>query len=304
MESTSIIEPMGPTMRGDPLFEVARGIENHGNFDQAVLYYLERKLQRRQQLGFHNQIISSLVASHVMAFILMLHHEHRANPAASDATLTQLKALCEGRKLCGSRALRTVLTIGLMAGFLRRVRSDTDMRVYVFEPTERLSSEAKNVTSRSIGCLDRLIHDRCFEKQPYLDEEFVPRLLRTSMRAYVDTGVLVTEYYPAMHDLLMQKGATSAVAAIVLAHLRGEKLASTHQIAKQFAFSASQVRKIIGCADRHRLVSLSPQGQLLDVAPLAALYKRYFAREIALYAKYSLGLEQHFTGSNSDARVG
>ena len=84
------------------------------------------------------------------------------------------------------------------------------------------------------------------------------------------------------------------MAAIVQSHLRGMKPPSTHQIARQFSFSASQVRNIIECAGGHGLMTISANGQVLDAAPLAALYKRYFAREIALYAKYTLGLEDEF----------
>jgi DNA-binding MarR family transcriptional regulator len=282
------------TMTGDPLFNLARNIHDHRNFDEAVLYYIDRKLLRRQQLGFHNQVISSLAASHILTYVLLLHFEGMADERNGGATLTHLLALCEDRRLCGARALRTVLTLGQMAGYVRRVRNRLDGRVYIYEPTEKLVREARHITVQTIGSLDCLVTGRNFEGMPDLDADFVPHLIKTSIRAYVDTGVLIAEYYPAIHDLLMQKGGTSGVAAIVQSHLRGMKPPSTHQIARQFSFSASQVRNIIERAGRHGLLAISANGQVLDAAPLAALYKRYFAREIALYAKYTLGLEDEF----------
>jgi len=281
-------------MQVDPLRNIAEGICRHPDYERAVLYYVERKLVQRRALGFGNQAMSSLPASHVMVFLLLLYYEGAGSAGAGGATSTRLLAICEARRTCGSRALRTILALGQMAGLVRRVRSSYDKRVHVYEPTRKLIDESLHIVAQTIGALDYLVRERNFAGLPYTDRDFVPNLIKTSIRAYVDTGIPIVEYYPQMHELLVLKGGTSSAAALVRAQLAGEKPPSTYQIGQQFRISATQVRNIIECAQSHGLVTVSPQGQLIEAGELVALYKKYFARELALYVKFTLGLEDYF----------
>jgi hypothetical protein len=182
-------------MQVDPLRNIAEGICRHPDYGRSVLYYVERKLVQRRALGFGNQAMSSLAASHVMVYLLLLHYEAAAGDGAGGATSTRLLALCEARRTCGSRALRTILALGQMAGLIRRVRSGYDKRVHVYEPTRKLVDESLHIVAQTIGAFDYLVRDRNFAGMPYTDRDFVPNLIKTSIRAYVDTGVPVAEYY-------------------------------------------------------------------------------------------------------------
>jgi hypothetical protein len=282
-------------MQADLLTNVANGILRHPAYDQAVLYNLDRKLERRRRMGLSNQAISSLRASHAIVFIVLLHHENPTGRIEDGATFHRILELCEARQICGSRSLRTMLAVSQMIGFVERVRSDDDHRVFGYRPTEMLLDEARRIASRSIGCFDRMVPGRAFAHLPYRDKDFLSYFVRTSIRAYVDLRLPIVEYFPVVHDLLMQKGGTSCVAALVQAALRDQSIPSTHQISRDYAFSASQVRNIFDRAAHSGLISISPQGHPSDVQRLVELYKQYYAREIALFAKYTLGLEPYFS---------
>lgn len=282
-------------MQHDPLADIAAGIAAHSGYETALARYIDRKLDRRRQLGFQNHAISSLRASHVMAFVMLLHAEHKAGLSEHGATLSALLAACERRNVCGSRALRTILTLGTVAGFLQRKRSSADHRIYAFVPTDCLIAEAQETIARTIAVFDILVPGHDFGERPFRDPDFVCHLVTTSLRPYVDLWIAIADHNPLLHELLNQKGGTSGVAAIVRAELGGEKLPSTHKFAQAFKISSTQVRNLIERAAGHGLVNVSPQGHLLDARALVDHYKIYFARELALYARYSLGLGPHFT---------
>jgi hypothetical protein len=272
-----------------------QGILMHPAFDAAALEYIGHILAWRRKMGVFNRVATN-AGMHIVAYTLFLHYANTTGLPENGATYSRLLALCEARGNCGSRALRTILTLTGFMGFLESSRASSDRRIQIFTPTDKLLKQAQEQYVHAFSCLDRLVPNAGFAVAAAGDPNFFPNLFSTSGKACLDLNIQITEHFPEFHKLIQLNGGFPAVASVVQAEMRGEESPSAQVIAKEFHVSASQVRAVLKAAEDRGLVTLSERGLVLDAAPLAAQHKAMIAREIALYAKYTFGLEDYFLG--------
>lgn len=108
--------------RHDPLQEVAEAVLAHPHFTPAVLVYVREITEWRRSLGRFAWAATSYVGTHIVGFVLLLHYANSAGKPEGGATFTRLLEQCQRRNLCGAGALRTVLTLATVAGYLRSTR--------------------------------------------------------------------------------------------------------------------------------------------------------------------------------------
>jgi hypothetical protein len=279
--------------RDDPLSAIMDGMLRHPAFDAAALEYIGHILTWRRKMGLFNRVATN-AGMHIVAYIFFLHYANTSGIPENGATYSRLLSLCEARGNCGSRALRTVLMLTQFMGYLVSSRATSDRRIQIFTPTYKLLAQAQQHHVHAFSCLDRLAPDTGIENMAQADPNFFPNLFATSGKACIDLNIQITEYFPDLDELIQLQGGFPVVASVVQAHMRGHESPSSQSIAKEFHVSSSQVRAVLKSAADRGLVTLSERGQVLDAAPLVAQHKAMIAREMALYAKYSLGLEDYF----------
>jgi hypothetical protein len=286
-------------MNSDPLGDVADAIHAHERFGDAVNCYLRNILAWRGELSAFNKATSSQARGNVIRYLMFLHFCNETRNSDNGATFERLANLCMPRERCGPRVLRTVLVVASAAGYLHTERGRFDKRLKVYQPTEKLMARTRQLQSYILACLDILVEGQDFARRPDRDPAFVKYLVSTSGRAFVEKRAVVGEHFDDLYPILCLDGGFATMMAVAGAHLAGQPAPSHQEIANRFLSSASQTRKILKLAHERELVGFSRDGRIADASRLVEVCKRYIARELSMYAKYSLGLESYFVQSRT-----
>jgi hypothetical protein len=273
-----------------------QGILNHPAFEQMALHYLNDMLAWRREMGVFNRVASS-AGLYAIGYVLFLHFANRSGPPEQGATYSRILAICEARGTCGPRALRTILTMAHFMGYLNSARSSRDKRIQIYTPTEKLISQSRKQNATTCSCLDRLVPNANFVEQERTDRDFASHLYATGGKAFLDHGIQITEYFPDLDAIIQMHAGCPTLFSIVNAHMRAIPFPSAKAIAKEFHVSSSQVRAILKTAADRDLIVLSERGHVVTAEKMAEQQKGMIARELALYAKYSFGLEDYFAGN-------
>ena len=102
----------------DPLGAVMDGMLRHPSFDDVTLLYLDRILAWRRQMGVFNRVATT-AGLHAIGYVIFLHFANTSGRPENGATYSRLLDICEARRNCGSRALRTTLVLAQVMGYLQ-----------------------------------------------------------------------------------------------------------------------------------------------------------------------------------------
>lgn len=282
-------------MNGDPLREVMNGILKHPGFEVAALAYVENVVAWRERLGLFNRVGTNL-AFHVINYSLYLHLANRAGAKEHGATFSNLLAICEERKQCGARALRTVLALLQMTGQLHSERSSSDGRIQQYVPSDRLLDEAREIYGYAMQVLDSLLPGSTRAEQMRTDSEFISILVSRIGQAIIEDGVQITEHFPELHDIILKAGGLPTTISMAAAEMKEQPFPSMQAIAKKFKISPSQVRSVINTLSERGLVTRSVDGAIVSASLLVEQHKGLIARELALHVQYGFDLQEHFVG--------
>jgi hypothetical protein len=274
----------------DLFAETMDAVLRHPRFDQAAENYIEKVIDWRQRLGRFNKVGTNL-GFHVINYTMYLHFAGKAGANEHGATYSALLEICEGRKQCGGRALRTALALLCMLGHLRTERSPRDGRVKAYVPSDRLIREATDVYGYAMQVLDELVPGSRYAELIESDPEFLWLLISKSGRAIVEDGVRITEHFPELDSIISQAGGLPTTISLAHADMLGEPFPAAAELAKKFMVSPSQIRSVINAAAAVGLIKRDENGAIVDAQRLVEEHKGLIARELALHVKYSLGLE-------------
>lgn len=274
-------------MRDDQLGATTDAILRHPRFDAAVAAYMPRVIAWRRRLGLFNRVGTTL-GLHICHFVAYLHFANRAGQTEHGATFSKVLEICERRQQCGSRALRTTLSVLRVMGYLQVSQSPTDGRVKVYVPGPKLTRELIDGFALSLSVLDSLEPGAEYVTRVQTDEVFLTEVVFKSGRAVVMGDVDITEVFPDLHAVIMKAGGFPTSVTVADAQLRGVNVPSTRAIAREFSLSHSQVRVVLAELVSRELVQRADDGSIVSAERLAAEHKALIARELALHLKYTL----------------
>lgn len=281
----------------DPLKDLAAAIAAHPGCDRAVLHYAQTLLAWRQGPRLLNKLVSSHARTQIISYIMYLHYS--ADPADPDSGPTYLKllALTERRKDCGPRALKTALALLRLAGFVHVSPGTNDRRLRIYSPTEKMQEYFRQWYTRTLGALDCIVEGQDYAARVLRDRYFLADLVVASGQPYIERRIPVVSDFPDLFELFAIEGGFPMTAALIVARLRDEPYPSPTSLAGQFGASASQMRNVLRKLSELGFVTVGEGGKVEDCTPLLKAFKAFIARELALYAKYALGLEQVLLGA-------
>ena len=278
-------------MKNDPLSDLSAALLRHPDFDRVARLYIGNIVRWRRSLGLFNRVITD-ASIHIVYFLVMLHFCRAGQSAKDGATFTNLLDICETRGQCGSRALRTVLAALTVTGYVHARQAEDDQRIKIFAPSQAVLTDIRRHLSLTLGCLDILIGEERYAKRMLDDPSFLAQMMASAGHSYLELGLTVSEQVPELHGLLQLRGGHITAAALAEAHLQGAAIPSPQAIAREFHVSATQIRNVLAEANRLGLITAEPGHGVTDVRPLVTQMRAVLARELALYAKYGLGLEE------------
>lgn len=283
-------------LANDPLHEISQAVMRHPGFEVAAMRYAGNVVGWRKRLGRFNRVGTNL-GFHIVNYTMYLDFARRAGQSEQGATYSAILEICESRKQCGGRALRTVLTLLTVLGHLRVERLKCDARIRVYVPSDRMIQEATDIYGYAMGALEELVPNSDYGRRIEDDPTLLWQLISRSGRAIIEDGIRITEHFPELDRIISQAGGLPTTISLTHANMTDASMPSTREIAKNFTISPSQVRAVLAAADEAGLINRSKDGDIADVGPLVAAHKGLLARELALHIKYTLGLEDHFRQS-------
>ncbi len=285
-----VIMQRAQTLEHDPLVRITDEILKHDRFNFAMLRYVEKVIAWRRQLGVFNRVGTSL-GLHVSHYVIYFHFANRAGLVEHGATFSRILEICEQRQQCGARAVRTVLSVLRVMGYLRQERSPSDGRVQVYAPTDKLTREVVEGFALSLSVLDDLEPGGNYEDRVRKDAAFLTDIVTHSGGAVVVDGIEIVEPFPDINAIITKAGGFPTSISIAAAQIRNIDCPSARSIAKEFRISQSQVRSVIDELEKRALVVRSENGAIVDASPLVYLHRMLVARELALHVKHTLKLE-------------
>ena len=103
-----------------------------------------------------NKAVTEIGRFQTIVFTLHLHDTADAADPTTGLTLSRLQRLCTAYKLASPGSVTAFLGVMLVAGFLRRQRSDRDKRVIHLEPTEKFIAIVESWNRAIVTSLDAI----------------------------------------------------------------------------------------------------------------------------------------------------
>lgn len=284
-------------LKTDVIAKLASAIALQPNFDTATLFYIDSVLQWRREIGFFNHVFSSYARNMVVAYICFLHFANPTGKPEDGATYSRVWEIVDRRKDCGSRALRTFLTLATLAGYFIRDQSKDDKRVFAYVPSPKLLAQSSHHFTYAISCFDILLGTDVHAKTAHANPRFHEDVMASSGAATLKYDIAFAEPIPHGLAILNQTGGLATMVSLARAQIANSAMPTAHSIAKSYKVSATQARNVMNYMRDHKLIMTHNEGGVLSAAPIAEIFRWFLSRELALYAKYTLGLEQHFMQS-------
>ncbi len=279
-------------MDGDPLAATSRNILRQEDFPAAALHYVDGLLQWRDGPRLLNKLSSSHTRSQIIGFVLYLHFAQEAGRIAVEEgpTFANILALCERRKQGSPRVLKTVLGLMRLAGFITLSRGKEDRRIRFYRPTSRMMAFVREWYAQTFGCFDVLRPGARYAARITDDPGFLPAVIIAFGKPYTEQDIALVNHFPEISRIFSLEGGFTVAASLVKARLIGRQTATFRDLDGQYGTSKSQKWVVLKEMERMGLIDLGPEGAIDNVDPLCELFMRYIARELALYARFSLGL--------------
>ena len=277
-------------MRGDGPRELAQAIRSHADFVEAACGFTGDYLQWRGRLGVLNKVLSNLGRERLLEHTSYLRFSRGEPGNPHGATFERLAALSMARDDIGARAARTALRLAQTAGLLAPMRSLSDARLRIFEPTDALLAMTREVYVMAFGIFDHLAPGLGVSVAMRDRPEFLLEVLGRLGRSFLKARIRPHERVDVYNALLRLDGGRAVLTIAVDCHWRGEDLPTSQEIARQFYVSPSQIRAVIKHAEALGLMRTAKRGRLLDAARLAETHLDAMSRFLAVLASYGLRL--------------
>jgi hypothetical protein len=251
-------------------------------FPDAVLRFSEGYVGLRQGSRLLSKLLSRETSWRVIGHLLYLYAD-REQFGPDGASYGRLLDLCTRRSGVSRRALRTMLELLHITDFTVVRVSESDRRVKIHEPTERMLEFVRRWLVSVTAAADLLEPQHQRTRSLNGDCRFLERFLVASGRNFT-AATPPTMRLPELSFFTNgPENALVVFAGIRLAEMQGVALGSRAKVARRLGLSKTQVTRIITAGTKHDFFSLDENG-IAAVTPKArALYDRWVALELAFY---------------------
>lgn len=284
----------GRSLQIDPLVKTSENILRHPHFKGAVIHYAAGLARWNNGPRLVNKLSSTHTRSQIVGYINYLHFQ--AESFDDGPTFQRILTLVETRKDCSRTVLRTVLTLMRLAGFVSLLPGKKDKRLGIYVPTPKLIRFMQDWYSHTLGCFDIMTNSTVFSVRIKSDMSFFKHFFVSISVPYIEQNIQLVAKYPDIFEIFSMDSGFVTAAILVEERLADKTLSTPAEIAKAYRRPVSQIRNVFKVMQNLGLVDLSTGGQIANCDKLARRFELHVARELALYAKYALGLDAFFDG--------
>lgn len=262
---------------------VPEEIAAHPRFAAAVHQYTLGVTDFRQGPRLLNKLVSHNDRFRVIGYLIYLHCHHERY-GHYGATYSNLLALCVAHRHASPRAVKTVLAMLQLGGFISVVRDPDDRRSKVYRPTEKMWGFSDKWLTYGFGALDALDPEGRRVEALHADPEYARYFYVTACQEF-QAGEQLTDRVPEFAHFFAHEGGFPVLAAIMLADGEGGPVPSRAAIAERFGSTKTQVGNLLTVAADQGLVTLDAVGTATPTGRMRDLYARWVAIELAYYAR-------------------
>jgi hypothetical protein len=255
-------------------------------FPEAVRRYSESLAELRQGPKLLNKLLSRDASWRVIGYLLFLNADREQFGPDGGATYSRLLELSTRRGEIGRRALKTILALLRLAGFIRTRASPSDRRIKFYQPTDRMFGFVRRWLAYPASTLDLLEPELDRVGKLRDDPLFIERFLISGGRHFTST-VPLTERMPEFRFFFEgPDGAFVVLIVLVLAQMQGAPAQSRAAIAKRFGLSKTQVTRVLSTGADQGFFTLDSDGIPALTRAAREGYDRWVALELAFYAEH------------------
>lgn len=282
MEPRLAASPIPP----DPLLQDAAGLAAHPAFADAVKLYCVALARLREAPRMVNAIIATDVRWRILGYLLYLSADRERFGPQGGATYGRLLALCTRNQEASPRTLKTLLGLLRVSFLVRVVHDDTDARIRLYVPTERLDGFVQQWLRYATAALD-LLEPEMRRANQVDDPAFAVRFHVSGGRAHLADAVPLADRVPApLSALKSMLGSYSVIVGILEAELRDQPQPSAATLARRFGLSRSQVANVFDAGLAAGVFAAGANGKLAATPALHDSFARWISIELAFYARH------------------
>lgn len=268
----------------DEVAELAARIAASPQATSATIQYLSAMSVWRRTPALVNKVMSQGPRARLALYLLYFHLAADPSDASSRATLARLFEACDRRKEASHTAIRAMLGLMQLGGYIATERLPGPRAAKVYRPLPPFVDMIRDMFCRSFSAFDLIFPGAGWERKAREDFQFFRNVYITCGKPFVDGEAMVTERFPVLHELLALDGGFVVLASYALSEIRGEPFATTVALHKEFGVSRTQGWRITQRAQQHGLLDVAGNGRVHRAEALAQLFHRYVATEMAFYA--------------------
>jgi hypothetical protein len=276
----------------DVIGDLANALLTHPHFEKTVHYFCNNTIEWRREIGFINHLVTNYSRHLIVYYICSLHFANQTELPEGGATFSRVWEIVERRKDCGSRALRTILGVLTLVGYLRKVPGEIDKRTYAYEPTEKLLSHLSKHMIYMFRCFDILLNTDQYSKRMTEDPQYLADVMKYGGKAVFEHDIVLLESEHEFVKILHMPGGTQTLYSIARSQIMQVDFPKPAELSKKYKVSMRQARSVIDYSVANGIMELDADGNLSSALGATRLVRFALARELAIYAKFALGLEE------------
>jgi DNA-binding MarR family transcriptional regulator len=271
----------------DPLMAEAAQLRASPAFCTALREYTVAIAQFREAPQLLNKLIASETRFRLVAYLLYLDSDYERFGAYGGASYSRLLKLCQSQRDLSPRALKTMLALLKVTGFIRTSQNPLDRRAKTYRPTPRMLEFTSRWIPHAVNALDALQPDmqraRAFAQNP---EGFMRKFVTLGGREHT-AGIPLIDRMPEFTGFFgKREGAIPVVLAVMLSDIEGVRLPSRTQIASRFGLSKTQVSKLMAEGVCLGFFEIDARGIPSATPHLRDSYSKWISIELAFYARH------------------
>lgn len=283
---TDAIQSLGAASTTDPVARLAAKLQNHPRMVNAALHYAKAMSSAdwRGTPELVSKVMSQGPRIRLVLYVLWLHFIADPDDLDSGPTLGRIMDICAVRGELNESAVRAMLGLMRLGGYIKLVHGSRDRRLKIFTPTVRLIDTVKDMFTRSFEAFDIIFDGANWAERARADEAFFREIYVACGRPFVEGEAMLTERFPALHALMAMGGGFTVLLRLFIAEVEREQSPSTVTIQRATSIPRTQIWRVIRKAAELELIDVDEAGKVVDMSRFRTMLTDYVATEIAYYA--------------------
>ena len=235
-------------------------LRNNPHFAPAAMIFSQGVVRLFEGHYMANKVMATMARQVICMAVLALHFDNTSG--SNGATISAIQRITTDAKLCSLSATAATINLLEKIGLIKRVQDQTDRRILLIQPTDRLLGCAKNLVAVAVSAADRLFPLRRY--RDLLDDAggFMERYFASSLYSLLDISTWISGQPGSRLFSTSDSGEILLCKLMSLKNSPGDNLVSFpfHEIGSLYGVSRTHIRRLMRRAEAAGLVRVLEAG--------------------------------------------